>query len=53
MRQLFYYKIRQKFISKCVRFFIENATVLLQNATVITKCDVYYKLRQYINTTLN
>ena len=36
------------FITKCVRFFITNiATVLLQNATVITKCDVYYKLRQY------
>ena len=40
MRQLFYYKMRQKFITKSVRF-------LLQNATVITKCDVYYKLRQY------
>ena len=33
---------------------LQNATVLLQNATVIanwddfiTKCDVYYKLRQY------
>ena len=26
---------------------ILNATVLLQNATAITKCDVYYKLRQY------
>ena len=35
MRQLFYYKIRQKFITKCVRIFI-------------TKCDVYYKLQQYI-----
>ena len=39
MRQLLYYKIRQKFITKCIRF-------LLQNATVIRKCDVYYKLRQ-------
>ena len=27
---------------------LQNATILLQNATVITKCDVYYKLRQYI-----
>ena len=26
----------------------QDETVLLQNATVITKCDVYYKLRQYI-----
>ena len=30
-------------------FLLQNATVLLQNATVITKCDVYYKLRQYIH----
>ena len=50
------------FIKKCDRsllqnasgFFLQNATVLLQNAvillqnvTVITKCDVYYELRQY------
>ena len=34
MRQIFYYKIRQKFIIKCVGFFI-------------TKYDIYYKLRQY------
>ena len=26
---------------------LENATVLLQNTTVITKCDVYYKTRWY------
>ena len=26
---------------------LQNAITLLQNATVITKCDVYYKLRQY------
>ena len=37
MRQ-FYYKMRQ---------LLENATISLQNATVITKCDVYCKLRQY------
>ena len=34
----FYYKMRQ---------LLQNAAILLQNATVITKCDVYYKLRQY------
>ena len=39
MRQLFYYKMRQ---------LLQNATILLQNARVITKCDLYYKLRQYI-----
>ena len=26
---------------------LQNATILLQNAIVISKCDVYYKLRQY------
>ena len=35
------------FITKCDRCVLQNMTVLLQNATVITKCDVYYKLRQY------
>ena len=46
MRQLFYYIMRQKFITKCVRFFItkcdsfiQNAAVFLQNVAVITKCD--------------
>ena len=28
-------------------FLLQNATILLQNGTVITKCDVYYKLQQY------
>ena len=37
MRQVLYYKIRQ---------LLQNVTILLQNATVITKCDVCYKLRQ-------
>ena len=39
------------FITKCGKsslqnvsgFLLQNATVLLQNATVTTKCDVYYK----------
>ena len=35
-------------IKKCDRDFLQNASgFLLQNVTVITKCDVYYKLRQY------
>ena len=33
-----YYKMRHS---------LQNETILLQNAIVITKCDVYYKLRQY------
>ena len=28
-------------------FFVQNATILLQNVTVITKCDAYYKMRRY------
>ena len=28
-------------------FIIEYASFLLQDATVVTKCDVYYKLRQF------
>ena len=39
MRQVFYYKTRQ---------LLQFATILLQNATIITKCEVYYQLRQYI-----
>ena len=43
------------FIAKCDRsllqntsgFLLQNETILLQNATVITKWDVYYKLCQY------
>ena len=36
------------FITKRNRSLLQNASgFLLQNATVITKCDVYYKLRQY------
>ena len=38
MHQVFYYEMRQ---------LLQNATILLQNATVVRKCDVYYKLRQY------
>ena len=37
MRQ-FYYKMRQ---------LLQIPTILFHNATVIIKCDVYYKLRQY------
>ena len=43
------------FITKCDRsllqnasgFLLQNATVLLENATALTKCDVLYKLQQY------
>ena len=57
-----YYKVRQLFfITKCDSFFItkcdkcyykvrqvlQSVTILLQSATGITKCDDYYKVRQY------
>ena len=53
-------KCDRYFITKCDKsllqnasgFLLQNATVLLQNATVITKCDVYYKLRQYTEDSL-
>ena len=45
MRQVFYYKIRQFYYK--MRQLLQIATILLQNAIYITKCDVYYKLRQY------
>ena len=54
MRQLFllqsamvcYYKVRQLFYYK-VRQVLQSVTILLQSATGITKCDDYYKVRQY------
>ena len=45
MQQLFYHKMRLFYYK--IQQLLQIATTLLQNATVITKCDVYYKLRQY------
>ena len=52
-----YYKMRQMLLQNATAtllqnasgFLLQNSTVLLQNATVIKKCDVfvYYKLWQY------
>ena len=54
MRQLFYYKMRQKFITKCdsfirkcdsyykIRRFFYKLRQLLKNATFITNCDSTY-----------
>ena len=41
-RQDFYYKMRQFYYN--MRQLLQIATILLQNPTVITKCDVNYKL---------
>ena len=62
----FYYKVRWSVITKCDSFFItkcdrcyykvrqllQSVTILLQSATGITKCDDYYKVRQYKVTKL-
>ena len=37
-----YCKMPQKIITKCVKFLLQNVTVLLQNATFITNCDSTY-----------
>ena len=56
-----YYKVRWSVITKCDSFFVtkcdkcyyqvrqllQSVTILLQSATGITKCDDYYKVRQY------
>ena len=48
-----YYKLRHLFYYKCdtvyykLRQVLQSAMDLLQIATGITKCDDYYKLRQY------
>ena len=34
-------------------FLLQNATVLLPDATIITKCNVYYKLRLYSDVWLS
>ena len=62
MLWIFIFDSLRQFITKCKRnllqnasgFLLQNVAVLLQNATVIsncddfiTKCDVYYKLRQH------
>ena len=60
-RRLFCCKIRQMFIAKCGRSFyykirqfyykmwqlLQKASILIQTETVITKFNVYYKMRQY------
>ena len=46
------------FITKCDKnllqnaseFLVHSAIALLQNLIVITKCDVYYKMRRYNNS---
>ena len=45
---LFYYKMRQSLLQNAPDFLLETATVLLQNATVITNCDDFFtKMRQF------
>ena len=46
-----YYKVRQVFYYK-VRQVLQSVTILLQSPTGITKCDDYYKVRQYTRSLL-
>ena len=48
VRQLFYYKIWQKSITTYVRFFLQNATVSLQNGMFISKWGSYCKIRRLL-----
>ena len=41
-RQVFYYKMGQFYYK--MQQLLQIVTIVLQNTTVITKCDVYYKL---------
>ena len=43
MPQVFYYKMRQFYYK--MRQLLQIAIILLRNATVITKCNIYYRLR--------
>ena len=47
MRQLFFCKIYQVFYYK-IRQLLQNVSILFPDARVITKCDVYCKMRRYI-----
>ena len=47
MRQILLQNATAILLQNASGFLLQNATVLLQNATVITKYDIYYKLRQY------
>ena len=45
MRTVFYYKIPQFYFN--LRQLLQSASILLENVTVITNCNVYYKMHQY------
>ena len=40
-------KYSKRLLQNALGFLLKNATILLQNATAITKSNVYYKMRQY------
>ena len=48
-----YYKMHQVLYCKTKRFhykmrpLLQNAIALLSNATITTKCDIYYQMRRY------
>ena len=42
----FFIKFAKILLQNASSFLLQNATVLLQNVTVSTKCDSYYKMRR-------
>ena len=58
LRELNYYKLRQKFITNTTANLLQITIILLQTKTAITNCDKfitnydrYYKLRQLLQIT--
>ena len=52
MRQLLYYKMRLKFITKCVRFSITKCdSFIIKCDEFITKCDGYYEMQRLLQKT--
>lgn len=47
MRQVLSQNAKTILLPNASHFLLQNATILLQTAAVITNCDVYYKMRQY------
>ena len=52
LRQFFYNKLDKGLLESASGLLLQNATVSLQHALVITNCDVYYKMHQFIRSNL-
>ena len=47
---IFITKYDKSLLQNATGFLLQNATGLLQNATVFTKCDSYYKMQHLLQT---